>query len=170
MCILENIFVRIRIMKADMIQLNLMIQLQLFHLGISPSLCQHGICFHALLQIVIHKIKTWLGIGDFCNIRIDTVHTGQYSYCCDRKCRDCRYHGCDITATINVNYQKSQYAYNKHGFDQQSWHIVQHCIVSGHLCANLTGFVVVPHIKFFPVQHLDILQSIGCLDPPLGDP
>ena len=168
--IFENVFSRIRIMEGNMVERNSVMKRQLFLLGICPPLCQHGICLHAFLQVLVNKVKAWLIIGNFRNVSIDPVHAWKHTHGCNPKGCNGTYHSRYVAASLYIDQNKSKNPYNKYGLDQKPWHIVHNRIGSAYIRTLFTGLVIISYKEFFPVQNLYILQSISCLDPPFCDP
>ena len=152
-----------------MVQLDLILQLQLFALGIGSAQSQHFICLHALLQILIHKVEAGLGISDLRDIGIDPVHAGQHPDSRDRKGRYAGGKLRHIPAAADIHGHKGQHAHDKHRLDQNPRHIVHHRIIPGNVRPELSGLIVISDKKLLPVQDLHILKAIGGLNAPLGD-
>ena len=152
-----------------MIQFDLIIQLQLLFLGICPSLCKHGIRLHSLLKVFIYEIKARRCVCDLGNIGINTVHTRKHTDRCHTKgCNRC-HHLRYVPTTININGNVTEHADNKNGFNEKTRCVIEYRIISRHICTNLTGLIIVSYKELFPVQNLYILESIGCLNTPLGN-
>ena len=96
-----------------MVQLDLILQLQLFALGIGSAQSQHFICLHALLQILIHKVEAGLGISDLRDIGIDPVHAGQHPDGRNRKGCNIRGKCGDVTAAAEIHGHKGQHTDDK---------------------------------------------------------
>ena len=165
----EDISVTVRIVEGNILQLNSVGKMQGRTGNFGGAGAHLTLGFVGFGQVVVQIIQAGLLIGSLGHIGVDAVGTGKDPDGSDRKGHQLRNQSRDISSAEHVEGDKAHDADHEDGLDHEAGKVIEDRIIRGDIGTDFAAFIIVADEEILTVQNLDILQTVDCLQSPLGN-